>query len=311
MIQFDKNVKPFVLFFLFLFFCEISSAQFKSDSLLSKSTLNENKSIILPTSSSFVYDKPRPFSFLTNVPSDLLQIAKAPFKKQSIKADLAITGLTALLMHFDQPIMNSVARTSSRIHLKSKIEFDQFEVHHQSILKWPDNLNSSFYQLGEGTTSMLIAGGFYLYGKFSHNNRALQTASDLTEAFLSMGITIQALKRITGRQAPSMATTPGGAWHFFPSFSQYQRHTTNYDAFPSGHLATMMATVTVLAEDYPEVKWIKPVGYSLIGLTGWCMMNNKVHWASDFPLGLAIGYISGKIATKRHTKRFNANVPVY
>ncbi|HVT86752.1 MAG TPA: phosphatase PAP2 family protein [Chitinophagaceae bacterium] len=252
--------------------------------------------------SATVYTKPRLFSFITNVPGDIFHILKTPFQRQNLKADLGIAGATALLMHFDQPIMNAVGRTSQHMHLKSVIEFDQLEVHHQPILKWPDNLNSGFYQLGEGSTTMLIAGGFYLYGKISNNNRALQTASDLTEAFLSMGITVQALKRITGRQAPYRARVPGGMWHFFPSFSQYQHHTTNYDAFPSGHLATMMATVTVLANDYPEIKWIRPVGYILTGLTGWSMMNNKVHWASDFPLGLAIGYVSGKIATQRHKK---------
>jgi hypothetical protein len=57
-----------------------------------------------------------------------------------------------------------------------------------------------------------------------------------------------------------------------------------------------------LANDYPEVKWIRPVGYALTGLTSWALMNNKVHWASDFPLGLAVGYLSGKIVTQRHKK---------
>jgi membrane-associated phospholipid phosphatase len=298
---FLKHSRVFV-FIIGIFFSNTIAAQKFSDTLFSKSNLSVGFSTVRQSVPTIAYPKPRSFSFLTNVPEDLLHIVKTPFQKQNIKIDLGITGLTALLMHFDQPIMNVVGRTSQHIHLKSTIEFDEFLVHHQSILKWPDNLNSGFYQLGEGSTTMLIAGGFYLYGKIAHNNRALQTASDLTEAFLSMGITIQALKRITGRQAPYLATTPGGAWHFFPSFSQYQRHTTNYDAFPSGHLATMMATITVLARDYPEVKWIRPVGYILTGLSSWALMNNQVHWASDFPLGLAIGYISGRIATQHHKK---------
>ena len=286
------------------------AAQQIPDSLSAKNNFIANLSLTGRPVLQTVYAKPRPFSFLTNLPGDLLQNIKSPFQKKSFKIDLGIVATTALLMHFDQPIMNAVGRTSQHIHLKSTIEFDEFLVHHQSILKWPDNLNSGFYQLGEGTTTMLIAGGFYLYGKISHNNRALQTASDLTEAYLSMGITIQALKRITGRQAPYLATTPGGAWHFFPSFSQYQHHTTNYDAFPSGHLATMMATITVLARDYPEVKWIRPVGYILTGLSSWALMNNEVHWASDFPLGLAIGYISGRIVTQHH-KREESKIILY
>ncbi len=308
--KFLPTRSKFYLFVIGIIFCTSVEGQQTSDSLFSKSNLVTN----LPKFSHFVpamgYPKPKSFSFLTNIPGDLLQTVEAPFQKQNLKADIGIAGLTALLLHFDQPIMNVVGKTSQHIRLKSVIEFDQLTVHNKSIFKWPDNLNSGFYQLGEGSTTMLIAGGFYLYGKISHNNRALQTASDLTEAFLSMGITIQALKRITGRQAPYRATIPGGMWHFFPSFSKYQRNTTNYDAFPSGHLATMMATVTVLARDYPEVKWIKPVGYILTGLTGWSMMNNKVHWASDFPLGLAIGYISGRIATQ-HRKKEQSKIILY
>ena len=51
---------------------------------------------------------------------------------------------------------------------------------------------------------------------------------------------------------------------------------------------------------YPEKKWIKPVGYSLIGLTGFAMMNNKVHWAGDYPLAIALGYVAGCITVNRH-----------
>ena len=97
-----------------------------------------------------------------------------------------------------------------------------------------------------------------------------------------------------------MRTAPGGKWRPFPSLGEYQKNTPNYDAFPSGHLATMMTTVTVLADDYPEKKWIKPLGYTLIGLTGFAMMNTEVHWAGDYPLALAVGYLNGKIITGRH-----------
>jgi membrane-associated phospholipid phosphatase len=293
-----------IKFFCFLFFPYHVFAQDKTDSISFKSTDPVHN--YFPAEQYFqqpVYKKPRPFSFLTNVPGDLLQIAKSPFEKQNLRPLVTIAGTTALLLLFDNAITKGVGSASNRIGMEPEAEFDELQIHKQAIFKLPDNLNSSFYQMGEGTTTFGIAGGFFIYGKIAHDNRALQTASDLTEAFLSMGITIQALKRITGRQAPFMAAVPGGRWQPFPSFSKYQRYTVNYDAFPSGHLATMMATITVLAENYPEKKWIRPVGYLLTGLTGWSMINNKVHWASDFPLGLAIGYLSGKIACNRHHKK--------
>ena len=147
---------------------------------------------------------------------------------------------------------------------------------------------------------MLLAGGLFLYGKITHNKKPVYVASDLTETFITMGITTQIFKRISGRQSPFTSTDEGGVWRPFPKFRQYQVNTPEYDAFPSGHLATMMATVTTVALNYPGKKWIKPVGYTLMGLTGLAMINTDVHWMSDYPLALALGYISAKITYKKN-----------
>jgi hypothetical protein len=64
----------------------------------------------------------------------------------------------------------------------------------------------------------------------------------------------------------------------------------------------MMSSVTVLADNYPEIKWIRPVGYSLTGLLGYSMINNKVHWVSDYPLALALGYVCAKQVVKHNRK---------
>lgn len=120
-----------------------------------------------------------------------------------------------------------------------------------------------------------------------------------------MGISTQILKRLSGRQTPSRANFAGGRWSAFPSFNNFKNEIDNYDSFPSGHLSTMMATVTVLSKNYPEKKWIKPVGYSLIGLTGFAMMNNKVHWAGDYPLAIALGHVAGSVIVNRHLKNKN------
>jgi hypothetical protein len=60
-----------------------------------------------------------------------------------------------------------------------------------------------------------------------------------------------------------------------------------------------MATITVIATNYPEIKWIKPVGYSLLGVMAFNMVSSKVHWVSDYPLALLIGYVIGKNAAER------------
>jgi hypothetical protein len=153
----------------------------------------------------------------------------------------------------------------------------------------------------------MIASGFYGYGLMENDYRALQTTSQLTEMFFTLAVTTQLLKRISGRQSPframdppeGIAPVPGGSWHPFTAPSKYQANVSNYDAFPSGHLATAMATITILAGNYPDNKYIKPVGYSLMGLLGFAMINNGVHWMSDYPLAIAIGYSCGKIALSR------------
>jgi membrane-associated phospholipid phosphatase len=149
---------------------------------------------------------------------------------------------------------------------------------------------------------MILAGGIWIYGKLAKDYRAIATASDLAETFVTMGVTTQILKRISGRESPYVATVQGGRWRPLPSFGEYQRNTPFYDAFPSGHLATLTATVTVLASNYPEKKWIKPVGYLVMALSSWAMMNTEVHWPGDYPLAIAVGYLSGKVTTLRHKK---------
>jgi membrane-associated phospholipid phosphatase len=248
-----------------------------------------------------VFTKPNLFKSLGKIPDDMWYMAKAPFKKSKRLGVGAVVGSSLLLIALDQNITNSVRNISDKIGLNPdenyKVPFAPGGVR---IIKVPQNLNSLFYQFGEGGTSMLLAGGLWIYGKAKHDYRATCTATDLTETFLSMGVTTQIIKRITGRQSPSAATTNGGLWRPFPAFKNYQQNTSSYDAFPSGHLATIMATVTVLSFNYPEKKWIKPVGYSLMGLTSWAMINSKVHWIGDYPLAIAIGYLAGKVTTMRH-----------
>lgn len=250
-----------------------------------------------------VFDKRGLFYFARYVPKDMWQITKSPFQKANLKL-LSIAALsTGILLPVDQPAMDGVRKFSKNIHLSDKTSYGvALGAGKVKIIKYPKNINSALYQLGEGGTSMFLAGGLWIYGKLKNDYRAIQTAGDLVETFIIMGVSTQILKRISGRESPFVATQKGGTWRPFPSFNAYQQHTPRYDAFPSGHLATMMATVTVLTSNYPEKKWIKPVGYSIIGLTAWAMMNTEVHWISDYPLALALGYVSGKISTLRHSR---------
>jgi membrane-associated phospholipid phosphatase len=257
-----------------------------------------------------VYSTPRKFAFITDLPRDAAGIVSMTFNRKSIKPLAEIAASTAVLILSDQLITDAVRDYSKQIHLSPDEKNHNVIVHFGgkdvALLRFPGNLNTAFYQVGQGFPSLLIGAGLYTYGKIKDDYRALSTSSQLAEAFILMGVGTQLVKRITGRQDPSEATTPGGHWHFFPSFSQYQNNTPEYDAFPSGHLATLMSSITIFSENYPEKKWIKPIGYSLTALVGYAMINNQVHWASDYPLALGMGYLCAKQVVKRNRQVVNA-----
>ena len=101
-------------------------------------------------------------------------------------------------------------------------------------------------------------------------------------------------------------------WDFFPNQIEYHKYVSSYDAFPSGHLAAFMSTLTVITENYPEYPIIKPIGYTLMTLLSIQMMNNGVHWASDYPLSIAMGYYLGKIAVDNGRKtKIESNESTY
>lgn len=153
----------------------------------------------------------------------------------------------------------------------------------------PSTLGSALYFLGDGTTDLLVAGGFLVHGMRKDDNRARTTASEITSGLVSLGVYTQLLKRSFGRQTPNESTEPRGRWRPFPDLGDYNANVPAYDAMPSGHMAAAMSTVEIVALNYPEKTFVRPLGYSLMAVLGFAMVNNGVHWASDYPLALMIG----------------------
>ena len=57
---------------------------------------------------------------------------------------------------------------------------------------------------------------------------------------------------------------------------------------------------TIIDNNYPEHRsWLRPLAYAWCALLGFQMVNNAVHWISDYPLGIAMGYVFGKAAVQR------------
>lgn len=253
----------------------------------------------------YVYPRPRVFNFITGIPRNYANLGKESVKKENLKW-LGLTFVsTGILYAADEKLL---AETQN-------LRDYGISEHHEyintlDVIDIPTNTSSVMYHLGHGNTSLLVSGGFLLVGGLKKDYRAIHTSSEILEGILTLGIFTQGLKRVFGRESPHIATQPRGKWSGFPGWNEYMTNTSSYDAMPSGHVATLTSTITVIGKNYPEVKWIRPVGYSLIGILSLEMMNSGVHWASDYPLGFLIGYSVGAVVanskiTKVKTEKFS------
>lgn len=229
--------------------------------------------------------RPRVLDMLVNVPGDWVSAGSVVVESQTLPYIAGVGVMTGLLLATDKQTNGF----SKRIMASSPAV---------------GSASRACVRLGDGKTHLAIAAGFALYGLIKDDSRSIRTGSQTVEALLACGIAVQALKRVTGRESPQAATGDRGIWHFFPNLRAYQQHQSRYYAFPSGHIATTMATVTVIAENYPEISWIRPVGYSLVGCLGVSLVNVGYHWYSDLPLGIAMGYMFGMVAAHREDGLF-------
>jgi len=179
------------------------------------------------------------------------------------------------------------------------------------VVEIPTNVSATFYHFGHGSISLLVTGGVLTVGLIKNDYRAIHTSIEVVESFVTLGVMTQGLKRVFGRQSPNMATVDGGEWNFFPNLGDYMKNTAYYDAVPSGHMATIIAATTVFSKNYPEIGWIKPLGYSMAAIMGFEMMNSGVHWASDYPLGILIGYSVATVSVNRRITKVSSEATSY
>ncbi|MBI4801021.1 MAG: phosphatase PAP2 family protein [Elusimicrobia bacterium] len=244
------------------------------------------------------YSKPAFWANIADGPRDWLTFARNSFSKKSLPWLGAIGIATVILIEYDQKIYDNTRRFGKKMRISTRDKTRAFiTINGVPILRGPTDVGSAMYFLGDGWINIGLCGYFEVYGRLKDDWRALTAGHQLVEGLLLTGFTTQLIKRATGRETPRAAHSPRGVWRPFPSFADFQGHRSRYDAMPSGHMATGMMTITVLAANYPEKKFIKPLGYGLLGLLGFQMVNNGVHWISDYPLGLAAGYSIGKVIT--------------
>ena len=297
-----------------LFFFTITTLAFSQEirhidqSIAEDSTrFNKSQLYTINDSTMYVYSKPTPFKWISDGFKDIVIVPKQYWKKESIVPFLGVAASTALLIAYDGKIYDGVRNFSDYIGLSPKNNTINLTGSKTFAFNIPTDFSSGLYYIGDGITEIGIAAGFSAYGLITKDVRARRTASELAEGMVAVGVTVQVLKHLTMRSTPQQNKPdyPNGKWEWFDfgspikSLKEYSRSVPEYDAYPSGHLITAMMTTTVIANNYPEKLWIKPVGYSLMALCGFQMINNGVHWASDYPLAIYLGYAFGNVIVNK------------
>ncbi len=210
------------------------------------------------------------YDMITRIPGDWLEWGEGTSQGNYVPMIVGIAAMTAGLMTIDHQAYSLEKRL-----------YDNSPAFH--------TMTDGLVLVGDGRFQFGVVGAFAAYGFAFGDIRSLRTASEITESILACGSVVQLLKHLTGRERPEVATERTGDWRFFPNPISYEKHVPHYDSFPSGHIATATTTLIVIAENYPELAWLKPAGYVVLAGISAGLVAYGIHWWSDIPLGVALG----------------------
>lgn len=237
--------------------------------------------VVPPPGEDYVY-KVGYFDWLTNIPGDYAAAWTTLTRKETIPSWIAVAGTTAVGVKYDYETWQAFRK----IYKKNST----FEA-----------ISDAGAQFGVGGSQIALGGIMAAYGLIAGSDRPVRTGSQILESVIATGITTQIIKHIVGRESPNCATEPRtGKWQWFTNPRKYHNRVSAHDAFPSGHVATAMATATVVIENYPEQTWIPYVAYPTVFLVGMGMVATDGHWWADYPLSVLLGYHYGMAATRRN-----------
>ncbi|MDD5362145.1 MAG: phosphatase PAP2 family protein [Ignavibacteria bacterium] len=170
---------------------------------------------------------------------------------------------------------------------------------------WINNTSPVVTEFG-GEYGILLAGAFTGGSIILGSGKGIETSVMLFESLISSGLWTRVGKLITGRERPSATYNRRGtgSGHWSGPIKQLKnpnnQSVSSFDAFPSGHTATIFSIATVFAEQYKDNLIVPIISYSFASLVGVTRMIEHTHWASDVFVGAVIGYLCGQ-----STVRFN------
>jgi membrane-associated phospholipid phosphatase len=203
----------------------------------------------------------------------------SPFhtKPEDVKWWGLFGGGTAALIAKDRDLSNWVGKDTTQISFSKNVS-----------------------QIGAAYTTLPLAGGFYLYGKWKNDAKARETGALAAEALLDSYIIVGVLKIAGGRERPDE-----GTGHFFRG--------PGHQSFPSGHAIMSWSMASLIAHEYAPGKVAPIVAYSLASVVSVARFTGQKHWASDIVAGGAMGWFIGRYVYEHHLdpnihKRYNQPV---
>jgi membrane-associated phospholipid phosphatase len=196
------------------------------------------------------------------------------------KRGIAFAGAAVLATGLLAPLDHSIQRTMQAEDLQ-----DNKGLHR----------TASAFGFSGGPGPFIAGGALYVFGLTSRSPRFASLGVHLTEGIvLAAGLT-GIVKGVSGRALPNAKSVEPGDFSFGRGFHEGNG---SFVSFPSGHTAASFAAAAVLTDevstcDCSARRIVGPLAYSTATLVALSRLYQNVHWASDLPLGAAIGVLSG------------------
>ncbi|HKO16850.1 MAG TPA: phosphatase PAP2 family protein [Gemmatimonadaceae bacterium] len=159
-----------------------------------------------------------------------------------------------------------------------------------------------------GPGPFLTGGALFAAGYALRRERTADLGVHLTEGVILAAALDGVVKGFAGRALPRAS---GGDPDKFSFGRGFHEGNGPYVSFPSGHTAAAFAAAAVITGE--AARWdsggrriVEPVAYGGATLVALSRLYEDVHWASDLPLGAAIGIWSGMtVVSRAHSRRRN------